>query len=353
MAPGPTSQKDGLLEHPAEAFDYYQSRNTDLVICEEKHMGSRAVFVIARSREAALQRFGITNDAAGVAYTRTGRRFFTDSETEHEVIERLRNAIAKTHGWEWACIDAEVMPWSAKGAGLIATHYAPVAAAARMGLAEATRYLSQAQERDGAHAELLARYQAKREMAEGYDQAYKHYSWPVNGVDDLKIAPFHVLANEEGVHADKSHAWHLAELDLLADSEPILTRTERIVVNTTNAEGRASNAVVDGAHRHRRGGHGGKAPGIHRTRERPTDSAGPEVSRTGVPANHLRTRIHRAGAARAARRSNTGKLRLSLQEFALGIEALRRFCEHEPLRKVHQAVFGVLALESEPVDPRL
>ena len=355
MAPGPTSQKDGLLEHPAEAFDYYQSRNTDLVICEEKHMGSRAVFVIARSREAALQRFGITNDAAGVAYTRTGRRFFTDSETEHEVIERLRNAIAKTHGWEWACIDAEVMPWSAKGAGLIATHYAPVAAAARMGLAEATRYLSQAQERDGAHAELLARYQAKREMAESYDQAYKHYSWPVNGVDDLKIAPFHVLANEEGVHADKSHAWHLAELDPLADSEPILTRTERIVVNTTNAEEREK-ATQWWTER--------TATGAEGMVVKPLEFTVREKGRLIAPALKCRGREYLRiiygpeytapeQLERLRRRSNGGKLRLSLQEFALGIEALRRFCEHEPLRKVHQAVFGVLALESEPVDPRL
>jgi protein phosphatase len=44
---------------------------------------------------------------------------------------------------------------------------------------------------------------------------------------------------------------------------------------------------------------------------------------------------------------------LALREFALGVESLERFVRHEPLRKVHECVFGVLALESEPVDPRL
>lgn len=47
------------------------------------------------------------------------------------------------------------------------------------------------------------------------------------------------------------------------------------------------------------------------------------------------------------------KRSLALREFALGLEALHRFVEKEPLYRVHECVFGVLALESEPVDPRL
>ena len=47
------------------------------------------------------------------------------------------------------------------------------------------------------------------------------------------------------------------------------------------------------------------------------------------------------------------KRSLAVREFALGVEALERFVRREPLRRVHECVFGVLALESEPVDPRL
>ena len=43
----------------------------------------------------------------------------------------------------------------------------------------------------------------------------------------------------------------------------------------------------------------------------------------------------------------------ALREYALGIEALERFVRREPLRRIHECVFGVLALESEPIDPRL
>ena len=52
-------------------------------------------------------------------------------------------------------------------------------------------------------------------------------------------------------------------------------------------------------------------------------------------------------------RGLSGKRSLAGREFALGIEALERFVRREPLRRVHECVFAVLALESEPIDPRL
>ena len=56
---------------------------------------------------------------------------------------------------------------------------------------------------------------------------------------------------------------------------------------------------------------------------------------------------------RLRERGLSAKRSLALREFALGIEGLERFVQREPLRRVHECVFGVLALESEPVDPRL
>jgi protein phosphatase len=67
---------------------------------------------------------------------------------------------------------------------------------------------------------------------------------------------------------------------------------------------------------------------------------GPEYT---APQNLERLRSRGLGTKRS----------LALREFALGIEALQRFVEREPLRRVHECAFAVLALESEPVDPRL
>lgn len=57
--------------------------------------------------------------------------------------------------------------------------------------------------------------------------------------------------------------------------------------------------------------------------------------------------------ARLKKRGLGAKRSMALREFALGLEALHRFVEHAPLTRMHQCVFGVLAMESEPVDPRL
>jgi hypothetical protein len=60
-----------------------------------------------------------------------------------------------------------------------------------------------------------------------------------------------------------------------------------------------------------------------------------------------------ANLARLRERNLGRKRSLALREYALGLESLRRLVDGEPLWRVHEAVFAVLALESEPVDPRL
>jgi protein phosphatase len=56
---------------------------------------------------------------------------------------------------------------------------------------------------------------------------------------------------------------------------------------------------------------------------------------------------------RLRERNLSRKRSLAVREFGLGVEALERLARADPLYRVHECVFGVLALESEPVDPRL
>src|ERR1044071_3938459 len=66
MSPSETSREPGLLEHPAEAFAYYRQQGVARVICEEKHMGSRAVVVVCRDQDATRRRFGVVGDGQGI-----------------------------------------------------------------------------------------------------------------------------------------------------------------------------------------------------------------------------------------------------------------------------------------------
>ena len=117
----------------------------------------------------------------------------------------------------------------------------------------------------------------------------------------------------------------------------------------------AGNAVVERADGSRRRGHGRQADGLHRRRAarrrpaRPEGAAGGSTcaSSTGPSTPSRRTSTDCGSAASAASGRSPSR------EFALGVEALERFVREEPLRRVHECCFGVLALESEPVDPRL
>src|SRR5262249_23064955 len=113
MSPCETSREPGLLEYPPEAFAYYRSQGVPRVICEEKHMGSRAVLVVCRDEVAARERFGIVESEFGVVYTRTGRRFFSDVTVERQFLDRVRASLTAADVWSslqttWVCLDCEL-----------------------------------------------------------------------------------------------------------------------------------------------------------------------------------------------------------------------------------------------------
>jgi protein phosphatase len=357
MSPSETTREPGLLEHSAEAFAYYRQQGVARVICEEKHMGSRAVVVVCRDQEAARRRFGVAEDAAGICYTRTGRRFFDDLAMEREFIAEIQKAIASANFWEefetdWFCLDCELMPWSAKAQELLRQQYAAVGAAARASLAEVVAELERTNVADV--APLLERHRERAIAVEKYVDAYRRYCWPVHSLDDLKLAPFHLLASEGRVHTDRDHVWHMQTLQRLCGSG-LLMATSYLTVDVTDPASQEAGVnwwqeltgrggegmVVKPLDFIARGSRGLVQPAVKcRGREYLRIIYGPEYA---LPENLDRLRA----------RGLSTKRSLALREFALGIEALERFVRHEPLRRVHECVFGVLALESEPVDPRL
>jgi protein phosphatase len=361
MSPTETSHEAGLLEHPAEAFAYYLREGIPTVVCEEKHMGSRAVVIICRDEEAARKRFGVVDEGIGIVYTRTGRRFFDDAALETKFLQRLNEAISAVGLWDefktdWFCFDCELMPWSAKAQELLKQQYAAVGAAAGESLDMAVETLKAAAGRGVDVAELLDRTMRRDVMASEYVEAYRRYCWPVESLNDLKLAPFHILASDGRVHVDRSHTWHMETIaKLCAADSRLLLATPFKVVDVTNPESQAEGIqwwneltgrggegmVIKPADFIARGRRGLVQPAVKcRGREYLRIIYGPEFT---APENLERLRSRGLGAKRS----------LALREFALGIEALERFVRHEPLRRVHECTFGVLALESEPVDPRL
>jgi protein phosphatase len=324
-------------------------------------MGSRAVVVVCRDESVSARRFGIDGNSIGVIYTRTGRPFFPDRDLEAELLRRVRAAVDITGLWDglatdWLILDCELLPWSAKAEELLRRQYASVGAAAAAALNAEVATLEQAVERGAEVAELLDRARSRRAMASAFIDSYRRYCWPIESVDDLKLAPFQILAGEATVHAHRDHRWHLEMLGRLAATDPTTFRaTQSLIVDVgepaqveagtawweqlTDAGGEGM--VVKPCEVVHRGAKGLAQPGIKcRGREYLRIIYGPEYTAD----EHL-TRLRARGLGH--------KRSLALREFALGIEALERFVRGEPLYRVHECAFGVLALESEPVDPRL
>ncbi len=362
MSPTETTNRLGLLEHPTEAFTYYRRQGVSNVIWEEKHMGSRAVVVVCRDPETAKKRFGVTDNTLGVCYTRTGRRFFGDTAIETELLRQVKTAVDRVGYWEtlntdWICFDCELMPWSVKAQQLLQQQYAPVGASARVALREAVASLETAAERGIEVNSILNDYRQRTEAVDEYINAYQQYCWQVQSIADLKLAPFHLLATEGTVYFNKDHLWHMEMLTKLCQSsqDNLLLATSYGVVDLTDDTNQAE-AICRWEELTEQGGEGivikpldfivqGKRgliqPAIKcRGREYLRIIYGPEYT---LPQNLERLRS----------RGLSHKRSLALREFALGVEALERFVRREPLSRVHECTFGILALESEAVDPRL
>ncbi|MBV2363798.1 polynucleotide kinase-phosphatase [Streptomonospora sp. NEAU-YY374] len=359
MAPAPTSADPGLLEHPDEAFGAFLDQGVARVICQEKHMGSRAVAVVCRDPDAAARRF--VPGALGAVFTRTGRPFFTDPRVESAVLAELRAGITAAGLWErldtdWVAFDGELLPWSAKAEGLIRDQYAAVGAAARAALPAAEGVLAAAAARGLDVADLTERTVLRAREIEAFSTVYRGYTWPTDGAAGLRFAPFAVLAAEGAHFADRDHLWHMGVAEKLADHCAMVRTTRYRVVDTTDPQATAA-AVGWWRELVGAGGEGmvvkpldgALAAGTRGLAQPGLKVRGPEYLRIIYGPDYLRP--ERMAVLRERRLGR--KSRMALNEHRLGVEALARHAAGEPLWRVHQPVFGVLALESEPVDPRL
>jgi protein phosphatase len=350
----------GLPERPAEAFDHYARAGVAEVVVQAKHMGSRAVVLVCRSAEAAARRFGAAEGPAGTVLSRTGRRMLPAADTAR-LVDEVRAAATAAGLWDeldtdWLALDAELLPWSAAGAGLLTGQYEPVAAAGLADGRAVAAVLAAAAGRGLPVAAELATARDRLADAAAFDTAWRRYA----GLDEpVRLAPFCLLAGAGEVYARCPVGWQLELLDRLvaaADGpRPALVSTARQLVRLDDEGSREQGsawwqALVDA------GGEGTVVKPAGGWVHGPQGLVQPGLKVRGddylrlVYGPHYR---EPGNSDRLARRNVARKRSLALREYALGLEALDRFVAGEPLWRVHEAVAAVLALESDPVDPRL
>lgn len=362
MSPSETSAQEGYLERPEEALAYYRGQGVGTAVCQQKHMGSRAVVIVGKSAAALRRRFGVAGEALGVVYTRTGRPFFADRSAEQGLLGKVAAAAEAAGLWreldtDWLCLDCELMPWSAKAQSLLREQYAPTAAAGEAALQTAALALQTAAQREVLAEplkELLARTEGRLRDVAAYRAAYRGYCWPVHGLADLRLAPFHLLASEGKAYTDRDHVWHMQTLARLCAADPSLLVATPYKVVDVEDEASCASAALWWEELTRQGGEGMVVKPFEFAAVGPKGLAQPAVKCRGR--EYLRIIYgpeYTRQLPRLRERGLGAKRSLAIREFALGVEALERFVKGEPLRRVHECVFAIVALESEPVDPRL
>jgi protein phosphatase len=275
---------------------------------------------------------------------------------------------------DWVCLDAELMPWSAKAQKLLEEQYAPVGRAGRSGLERASAELTRAIARRGARPledepvkpsqssrsadlrELLNACQARQETLSLYTEAYRRYCWDVQTLDDYRLAPFHILATEGKTWNVENHVTHMESIaKYMTGVDSLFMATPYKIVDTLDED-----SVQAGARWWEEltasGGEGMVVKPFDFIVKKGQELLQPAVKCRGReylriiygPEYTLKDKL-----VRLKKRGLAKKRNLAINEFALGMEALERFVRKEPLYRVHECVFGVLAMESEPVDPRL
>ena len=363
MSPCETSQLAEFLEHPAEAFEYFRQAETKTIMCQEKHMGSRAIVVAGRDANAIERKFGIRDENAAICYTRTGRPFFTDPDKtiETKFYDRVRKAILTAGLWDeletdWLVLDCELMPWSYKARELMWYQYAATGAANNT-MERIQDTLDQLDSRDiEQNPDLRGTFESRAQATKLFRDAYRRYCWDVQSIEDIKLAPFHVMASQGRVHTDRDHDWHMDLAHRLSEADPrLFTRTDHLTVDVSD-EKQVERATDWWMSITEKGGEGMVIKPMSFTAQSPRTMVQPALKCRGPeylriiygPEYNLPHHIDKV-----RRRSLRGKQNAAVREFALGVEGLERFVRDEPLHRVHECAFAVLALETQPMDPRL
>lgn len=350
MAPVRPSDFDDYLEHPHEAFSYFLEKGVKSVMCQTKHMGSRANMLVVRDPKTAKDIFGDENTFS--VWTRNGRKFFND-----EMSEKIGKIVRKAMDWKeytWVLLDAEIMPWSAKAHSLIKDQYLNTSGAGSVGLPVLINQLKKASKIFPEMGAILEKQKLRLENVNKFSDVVLNYCWEQNDLEGLKIAPFHVLASSKETYFHKDHGWHMEQILKMTQKNDLLCMTDYKIVDLMDV-----NSVEDATKwwiQNTENLHEGMVvkpfgftemfegkmvqPALKvRGREYLRIIYGPDYL---MPENL--SRLKDRGGAKYSR---------ALKEYSLGKTALDHFVKNDPLHLTHKAVFAIMALESEGIDPRL
>ncbi|MEM6272533.1 MAG: polynucleotide kinase-phosphatase [Bacteroidota bacterium] len=345
-----------LLEHPAQAFDYYKKKGLPSVVVQEMPGAKRVVVIIGRNEKAIQERFGLEGEGIGVVYTDTGRPYFSEERAEQDFLENIRRAIEKAGWWEqlntnWLCLEANLSPAGEYFAPLLKGHYAALASTGLHAQYRAREVLERATQRGLPVAHLREKISSHTAQLEDFQEQVA-----AQFTGEFRMTPVHLLAAEGRTFTDQPHPWHVALAQELALGAPELIQAPVSYTVELDDEDAIREATAAWERYVGAGGAGMVVKPMAFIPDPSKDIVQPGLKVRGPGALRLIFGPHFDAAEQLANlRKRKLKLRreLSIREFALSYEALHRFVEGAPLSEVHQCVFIHLSIKANVLDPRL
>ena len=355
ISPCKASNIDDFLEHPRQAFDEYTKMGAKKIIGELKHMGSRAVILAFENEEAALK---YTNQSkTTIIYTRRGLSFFKGSDEEY-ICSKIQNLLRATnyykkHNTGFVLMDAEILPWNAKGMGLLSNQYLPVLDSSKSLNENIIKSLSGVENLDYIKEEVIKNL----DNIEKYKEQLENYCWDTN-ITNIKIAPFHLLAHEKKTFFDKPHEWHLNHFNEIIDlkENDLFIKTPYVIVNldSEDSKKKAIDFWLDITSK----GYEGVMFKSETFVEKNADG------KTILPMMKVRGKDYlriiyginyndKKYLDKLRYRNVSKKRFLHYTEMSLSIESIKLFSNGEPFNKWHDYIFASICLGNMATDHRL
>lgn len=356
-----TSEQEGFLEHPSDIFAYYKKVGVQSVICEQKHMGGRVTLLVCKQTQVAKKRFALPDGQRSSCLYRVkpDASAYEFLQWEHELrskglFKHLESVIDASGIWEsieanWLLLDCELMPWAISNEPIqgVTELYTGLAAVGLESLEitiETLKGLSKTN--DIAHT-LVSSLSEDHNNLLSYRDVYRNYCKPVSKLEDIQVAPFHILASDKGLYTHASHEWHLKIAEILSEKDPldVIQKTEHIYVDLSS-EKEQEEAIEWWTELTHAGVEGMVIKPLHFTEFNNDALVQPAIKCRGK--DYIRmvygpNYLNHLDALR--QRVTTTKERLAFFEFALGTEGLKRLIDQKPTSQVLECFIATLALE--------
>jgi hypothetical protein len=359
MSPTPkVSKLDNFLEHPNEAFEYFIENDIKKVVAQKKHMGSRALITLFKNEEIGKKY--INKNKKGFILSRNNIRFF-NIEQEKQYVDRLVEDLTKHNFFEkydtdLLILDCEILPWNLKANSLITNQYGLVSNTSRYVRNHKLEILKELFNQGKVSKEDVEKQINLLENSKKFHDVFSFYCWNIEDINNVKIAPFHILSFSKESNFNRNHEWHMGISKELSMMSSLFIETPYMIINLDNEQ--EKNSCIKWWKEITEDGHEGIVikPYKFISKNKNGEIVQPAIKVRGK--EYLRIiygmdYLEKENLEIIKQRSAHKKMKKAISQFLLSVESINRFINMDKIENILECVLASMSIDNEFTDPRL